>query len=204
MVTLDNAWVDSQIKAVASVVGPFRNECDGFHFEPTMQFYEALGSDNETCLQGAISEIASHLRLPAVPSVGFDWGIKMEPQHAGQVLLGHPEAPIRIPFQYAGRAYVLGAILAHELCHVFMKVRRIRACSEAENEPLTDLTTVCAGLGKLSLNGTLPDDNGNPTIRLQLGYLPHDLLVYAFVQVNKLKGIPEERSRLRLRPEIRI
>jgi len=204
MLTLDNAWVDSQVKAVASVVGPFRDECDGFHFEPTTQFYEALGSDNETCLQDAAAEIAFHLRLPAVPPVDFDWGIKMDPQHAGQVRFDHPEAPIQIPFQYAGRAYVLGAILAHELCHVFMTVQRIRAASDAELEPLTDVTTVCAGLGKLSLNGTLPDDNGNPTIRLQLGYVPHDLLVYAFVHVNKLKGIPEERARLHLRPEIRI
>ena len=128
----------------------------------------------------------------------------MEPHHAGQVRLGHPEAPIQIPFQYAGRAYVLGAILAHELCHVFMKVRGIRAASEVENEPLTDISTVCAGLGKLSLNGTLPNEDWNPTIRLQLGYVSHDLLMYAFEQVNKLKGIPEERARLHLIPGIRI
>jgi len=204
MLTINYAWVDSQIKAVASVIGSFRSECAGFHFEPAPQFYEALGSDNEACLQDAACELASHLQLPFVPPVSFDWGIKMEPQHAGQVRFDHPDAPIQIPFQYAGRAYVLGAILAHELCHVFMKVRRIRAASEAENELLTDLTTVCAGLGKLSLNGTFPDDNGNPTIRLQLGYVPHDLLMYAFVQVNKLKRIPDERARLHLIPAIRI
>jgi len=204
MVNLNKQWVDEQITAVASVIGAFRGGCEDFHFEPTTRLYEALGSDDEGGLQDAASEIASHLGLPAVPPVDFDWGIKMEPQHAGQVRFDHPEAPIRIPFQYAGRAYPLGAILAHELCHVFMTVRRIRAASDAENEPLTDVTTVCAGLGKLSLNGTLPDDNGNPTIRLQLGYVPHDLLVYAFVHVNKLKGIPEERARLHLRPEIRI
>jgi len=191
-------------EASRAVIGPFRDDCEGFHFEPTARFYETLGTDDEKCLQGAASEVASHLGLPTVPPVDFDWGIKMDPQHAGEVRFDHPEAPIRIPFQYAGRAYVLGAILAHELCHVFMTVRRIRTVTDGEYEPLTDLTTVCAGLGKLSLNGTLPDCSGNPTVRLQLGYLPHDLLVYAYGQVNNLKGIPRESARLHLRPEIQI
>ena len=202
MVTLDYAWVDSWIQALAWAISTFRKDCDGFHFEPTEQFYEALGSDSETCLQEAASEIALHLRLPVVPTVDFDWAIKMEPQHAGQVRLDHPKAPIRIPFRYAGRAYALGAILAHELCHVFMNVRRIRASSMAENEPLTDLMTVFSGLGKLSLNGTFPYGNGDLAIRLKLGYTPHDLLLYAFEQVNKLKKIPEERARLHLIPGI--
>lgn len=204
MLTLDNAWVDRQIKAIASAIGPFGNDCAGFHFEPTPQFYETLGSEDEKCLHGAASELASHLGLPAVPPVDFDWGIKMEPHHAGEVRFDHPEAPIRIPFQYAGRAYTLGAILAHELCHVFMTVRRIRAASGEEYEPLTDLTTVCTGLGKLSLNGTFPESNGNPTVRLKLGYVPHELLVYAFGRVNRLKGIPQETARLHLRPGIQI
>lgn len=204
MVNLDKQWVDEQIGAVASVIGAFRGGCEDFHFEPTARFYEALGSDDERGLQDAASGIALHLGLPAVPPVDFDWGIKMEPQHAGQVRLDHPEAPIRIPFQYAGRAYALGAILAHEMCHVFMTVRRICAASDEEHEPLTDLTTVCAGLGKLSLNGTLPESDGNPTIRLQLGYLPHDMLAYAFGQVNKSKGIRQEFARVNLRPEIQI
>ncbi len=204
MLTLDRAWVDAQIQAVASVLGAFRDECDGFHFEPTKQFYEALSSDSDTCLQDAAVEIAIHLRLSAVPPVDFDWSIKMEPQHAGQVRLDHPDAPIRIPFQYAGRAYALGAILAHEMCHVFMTVRRIRAAATEEYEPLTDLTTVCAGLGKLSLNGTLTDSDGNPTMRLQLGYLPHDMLAYAFGEVSRLKGIRKKFARGNLRPEVRI
>ena len=67
----DYTWVDSQIKAVASVIGSFRNECDSFHFDPSPRFYEALGSDNEKCLQDAASELALHLQLPAVPPVDF-------------------------------------------------------------------------------------------------------------------------------------
>ena len=201
---LNKSWVDEQIKAVASVIGAFRGGCENFHFEPTAQFYKDLGSDDEHGLQDAACQIAYHLRLLAIPSVAFDWGIKMEPQHAGQVRLDRQGMPIRIPFQYAGRAHALGAILAHEMCHVFMAVQCIRAPSDEEHEPLTDLVTVCAGLGKLSLNGTLPESNGNPTIRLQLGYLPHDMLVYAFGQVNNMKGIQKECAGLHLRPEIQI
>lgn len=198
MMILNNQWVDEQIGAIASFVDSFRNGTEDFHFEPTTRFYEALGSEAEQGLQHAASRIALHLELPVVPDVDFDWGIKMEPQIAGQVRLDHPEAPIRIPFQYAGRAYALGAILAHEMCHVFMAVRRIRAGCDEDQEPLTDLITACTGLGKLSLNGTLPEPD------LNLGYLSHDMLAYAFRQVNKLKGIHKKSARMNLRPEIQI
>lgn len=201
---LDKQWVEAKIGAVASIIGGFRCGREDFHFEPTPKFYEALGSDDERSLQDAVVKIAMHLELPVVPSFDFDWNIKMDPQHAGQVMINQPDAPIRIPFRYAGHAYVLGAILAHEMCHVFMNLRRIRAASDEEQEPLTDLTTVCAGLGKLSLNGTLPVFDQDPTIKLLLGYLPHDMLAYAFCKVNKLKGIRNELAKANLRPEIQI
>jgi hypothetical protein len=204
MLNLDKAWVDEQIKLVASMLGTFRMGCKLFHFEPASSFYNALASDDEEGLKSAAAQIASHLELPVVPPVDFDWGIKMEPQHAGQVRFDRPGAPIRIPFQYAGRGYVLGAILAHELCHVFMAVRQICPSSAEEDEPLTDLMTVCAGLGKLSLNGTIPESNGNPTMRFQLGYLPHDLFLYTYSQVNKLKKIAKGSAQRHLRPEIPI
>ncbi len=41
-------------------------------------------------------------------------------------------------------------------------------------------------------------------IKLLLGYLPHDMLAYAFYKVNKLKGTRNELEKANLRPEIQI
>lgn len=199
----DRTWVDGRMAMLSSRLGHFRNDLQPFHFEPTPEFYSALASDQDHALCNATTQIALHLELAAIPPVDYDWGIKMEPQHAGQVRLDGPDRPIRIPFQYAGKGYKLGAILAHELCHVYMFQQGIWASSIDELERLTDLTTVCAGLGKLSLNGTVPVSEGDPAILQQLGYLSHEALVYAFGRINELRGIDEAMARLHLRPEIR-
>lgn len=199
---MNEAWVDGVLPSLLGNLGPFRVRSKSFHFEPTEEDYALLESGDEADLRSFVSRAARHLELVAAPKAEYDWGIKMDPGHAGQVRLGASEHPVKIPFHHAGKPYAVGAIIAHELTHVFMWGKGIGAPDCDENERLTDLTAICVGLGKLALNGTLLEPSGDMMTATGLGYVPHELLVYAFRKVNALRGIADREARRHLRAEI--
>jgi hypothetical protein len=60
---------------------------------------------------------------------------------------------IYINRKYSKQPYALGAILAHEMMHLFLLRRKISFENTRENELLTDLSTIYMGLGILIING---------------------------------------------------
>jgi hypothetical protein len=163
-------------------------------FEPTLTFYRRLESGDDNDLEMAADEIGRHLEILTLPYVTYEWGLKMKPEVAGQIKYGGGlRSQIQIPLYYVGKPDALGGILAHELTHEFLALQNIKSTNMDETEPLTDLTSIALGLGKLVLNGTvsaLLPSTGESHI---LGYLSPELKVYAFMQVNQQHKIPKEK-----------
>lgn len=158
-----------------------------FLFEPTEDVYEKLASGDEGDLREVASRIAHHLRISVIPTVKYDWGLKMEPEVAGQIRGAIYLPHVQIPFFYVGKKHSLGGILAHELTHSLLFSRGVSLEDSDENEPFTDLAAVFAGLGKLLLNGALDQGGG-------LGYLSPDLITYSFGRVCNTHGIDKETA----------
>jgi len=167
-----------------------------FFFEPTEDIYRKLESGDESALQYVASSIAKHIGVTFIPTVKYDWGLKMEPEEAGQIRSGSYLPYIQIPFFYVGKKYMLGGILAHEMTHALLYSRGISLEDSKENELLTDLTAVFVGLGKLLLNGYLDEGGG-------LGYLSPDLIAYCFKKVCSLYVIDIETAMENLTSEAR-
>jgi len=187
---MNKEWIDDKLNMLALKLRDFNVasvDSHKFFFEPTGDVYEKLGSGDESDLQYVASSIAMHLRIIPVPTVRYDWGLKMEPEVAGQIRRDFYLAYIQIPFFYVGKKYSLGGILAHELTHALLYSRRISLQDSNENEFFTDLTAVFVGLGELLLNGALDEGGG-------LGYLSPDLIAYCLKKVCRLYSIDVETA----------
>lgn len=167
-----------------------------FFFEPTEDIYKKLESGDESDLQYVASSIAIHIGVISIPTVKYDWGLKMEPEVAGQIRSAIYLPYIQIPFFYVGKKYALGGILAHEMTHALLYSRGISLEDSKENELLTDLTAVFVGLGKLLLNGYLDEGGG-------LGYLSPDLIAYCLKKVCILYVVDIETAMENLTSEAR-
>lgn len=62
---------------------------------------------------------------------------------------------IEIDNKFENNYQIVLAILAHEICHKYLHINKIKLFPDYENEILTDITTVYTGLGKISLNGCI-------------------------------------------------
>jgi len=193
--------VDEKLKMLSLKLGIFKQNPDEFYFEPTEEIYETLESGDENDLQRVTTEIAKHLGIAPIPDVRYDWGIKMEPEVAGQIKLASPIRCIQIPFFYVGKKYEVGGILAHEMTHAFLTSNGILLEDPNENEMFTDLAAVFIGLGKLLLNGLLVAIDEHLSEGHVLGYLSPELIVYCYKRVNAYRSISEEAATKNLTPE---
>jgi hypothetical protein len=200
---MNKEWVNEKLDLLAQKLGSFKQESINFFFEPTEEIYKKLESGDENELYSVIVKISKHLEISRVPAAKYDWGIKMEPEIAGQALIKnvYPFDAIRIPFYYVGKKYAVGEIISHEITHVFLFSKGIFLNDVNENELLTDLTSVFIGLGKLVLNGkiVISDDSVSSE---ELGYLPFDLIVYAFKKICVTRSISMELAIKNLVPEV--
>lgn len=195
---MKQAWVDSQFEYLKQSLGKDGAPCKNCFFEPTNDIYKYLATGDNDDLQWVVACIAKYLSLQAVPSVKYEWGIKMEPQVAGQMRFDGKACHIRIPFAYLGNKYAVGAILAHELMHVSLAEHGLFLESVEENELLTDLAAFCAGLGKLMLNGIFSSDKNTTRTKYVLGYLSPGLQLYSYKKASLWFGLPEEAAQANL------
>ncbi|HUV02603.1 MAG TPA: tetratricopeptide repeat protein [Desulfobacteria bacterium] len=105
--------------------------------------------------------------------------------------MGGRSEEIQISSQFREKALQLGRILAHEISHDLLHSRNIWLQTTEENERLTDLASLMLGMGKVVLNG-MEERLGIQTLRL--GYLSPADMAYAYVKINALYGIPDEKS----------
>ena len=196
---MNREWVDEKLKMLALRLQDFNvasAHAHRFFFEPTEDVCKKLESGDASDLQNVASSLAMHLRIIPAPTVRYDWGLKMEPDVAGQIKPDPYLDYIQIPFFYVGKKYLLQGILAHELTHALLKSRRILLEDSYENELFTDLTAVFVGLGKLLLNGYSDEGSG-------LGYLSPDLIAYCLKEMCRLYVIDRETALGNLTSEAR-
>lgn len=198
---MNKEWVDEKLKRLSLKLGIFKPNPHEFYFEPTEKIYEKLESGDEHDLQCVTTEIAKHLEIVPLPTVKYDWGLKMEPEVAGQIKLASPIRYIQIPFFYVGKKYAVGAILAHEMTHAFLISKGILLKDPNENEMFTDLAAVFIGLGKLLLNGLIVATDEYISEKHVLGYLSPELIVYCYKKVNAYRSISIEIAIKNLIPE---
>ena len=201
MIQINKEWVDDKIRLLISKLGIFKMSPEEFYFEPTDEIYRKLSSGEEKDLRYVSIRITNHLGLTYMPRIEYNWGIKMEPEVAGQAEITNTSQNIRIPFFYVGKPYLLGSILAHEMTHTFLIPRGIVLRDVNENEMFTDLSAVFLGLGKLFLNGLVNDTFQYQTVEYKLGYLPLELIVYSYKKIAEYRSIDNVISMRNLLPE---
>lgn len=166
---INKAWIDHHMGILEKSVFFFGPTAI---LEPSQSFYEALKVGGVQSLRIACTHLAIHMGLDAsLIKPIYTWSITMRPQAAGEVVRGSQRGyEIALPFSIVGDSYAVGAVLAHEISHVFLFERGIKPeGGEIENECFTDLTAVYGGFGKLILNGARVRAAGGSSGQIQLG-----------------------------------
>lgn len=189
-------WVDEKLQVLSLKLKYFKPNSDDFFFEPTEKIYEKLESGDEYDLRYVAREIARHIGIISIPTITYDWGLKMEPEVAGQIKGLSQMHHIQIPFFYVGKKYEVGGILAHEMTHALLYSKGISLEDQNENEVFTDLAAIFIGLGKLLLNGYVCEG-------YVLGYLSPELIAYCHEKVSASRSIGREVAMKNLTPEAR-
>jgi len=195
---VNESWVKAHLELLTSEIKDCKAVLRHDSFEPTNAFYALLDDGGEGELQTVGADVAKYLDLIPSPILQYDWGIKMEPEMAGRIK--HGSYIIQIPFAYVGKKFALGCIIAHEMTHAFLFRRDIILNDPQENEMFTDLATIFLGLGKLVINGCI---SANPERRdlETLGYLPPDLLAFAYQKICSQRSISGEKMNSHLTAE---
>lgn len=118
-------------------------------FLPNDRFYENWSPTNER-LDLMAQEIFDWLNIQdrAVPAQ-----YTKQIEAPGVYVCQDIKAAIFISEKYKNDPFKVGAILAHECMHHYMRLHNLEATNRQKNELKTDLATICSGLGILIING---------------------------------------------------
>lgn len=127
--------------------------------------------------------MAAHLGLPRGPvTVGF----RRMPEAAWVELTRGPGYAVELHERFAGRRRDIGAVLAHEVTHVFLHRAGLTLPGTAENEILTDTAAAYLGVGWLLLDAYREDALSSQ----RLGYLtPQE---YGYVLAKRAAAFGED------------
>jgi hypothetical protein len=188
------AWVARRLSALSATLllpCPVR---DAFLFPANEAFY-ALCTTSVISLQQAARRVVEHLGLECdtvVVTYRSDLPNPARIEREG----GHWF--IEIADKHRSDGPVLGAILAHECCHILLEERGVPRFDTAVDEVHVDLALMLAGLGALTLNAiedrTISTPNQITTIHRSFGYLRAKLLRYAYAHVASALRIDRKRA----------
>ena len=213
------AWIDKEMAYLSSCLGLYRLESGTqFFFNPTPEFYTALGQGSVKSLNKAMSALADHIKSPSAPVIeswngssdpmvpsNYDWASDGEPPgliHCD----GRRRSRVRIGITNKHSPLILGGILAHELTHHYLFDRDARRSDVGDNERLTDLATAYLGLGKLTLNGYEPiswsvmRDGRHVTYTYRVGYLTAPEMALIVDSVCSFRHLPLSAALSHLSP----
>jgi hypothetical protein len=179
------AWVTRRLAALAKTMLLPSPVIDGFLFAADAAFYasciESIGS-----LQLAVRRIIDHLGLSCdTVSVTFT-----ELSHPGHIERYGRDWYIEISSEYEQDPFAIGAILAHECCHILVADRGVPRFKTAVDEVHVDLAAMLSGLGALTLNGIQTTAGRHRSF----GYVCAPLLHHAFAEVAVALGIDVRRA----------
>ncbi|MEO8702400.1 MAG: hypothetical protein ABI867_20310 [Kofleriaceae bacterium] len=177
------SWVTHRLEALAQTLllpAPVR---DGFLFRPDAAFYAAC-TDSIITIQSAARRIIEHLGLQCdTVIVAF----RTLP-HPGHIQRAGRDWHVEIASKHRDDARAIGAILAHECCHMLVEDRKLPRFGTSVDEVHVDLAAMLSGLGALTLNGISDDETR------AFGYLSAPLLVHAYATVATALGIDRDRA----------
>lgn len=157
---------------------------------PTQEIYDKLVSGDEHDLQAVVNLMAHHLKISRIPIAKYEWSLKIPAHAAGEIRNpGAEVSVIRIPFAFVGKAYAIGAILAHEMSHQFLAIAGIWYPDVGNNEKLTDLASLAIGFGKFVLNGLALEASGVEGMAVVLGYIEPETKMLAYLHSCHLHGV---------------
>lgn len=169
-------------------------------FFPSRDFYGEW-SDNDFSLSLMAQKILSYLGEPMgnlIVSFRSDLG-----NTPGIFHVEGGREFIFVNSKYMGDPYAVGAVLAHEIMHLYLMSRKkIALENKEENELLTDLATIYLGLGVLVINGMSYSSNWFLTIialfagilyinekKLTFGYFDHHQYAFYLREYFKTNNI---------------
>ncbi|MHB8876011.1 MAG: hypothetical protein ACYC8T_20165 [Myxococcaceae bacterium] len=182
-------WVAGRLAALSECLllpCPVR---DGFLFRADAAFYRQCTGSIVT-LQSAARRIIEHLGLSCR---GVVVSFVPRPPFAGRIEHDGGNYFIEIAEQHRNDAKALGAILAHECCHILVGERKVNLLGTAEDEVHVDLAAMLTGLGALTLNGIEDKRQRQGDFIVEshraFGYLRAPLLRYAHSVVVAALGL---------------
>jgi hypothetical protein len=188
---IDRVWIDDKISFLLPLAK--QQLLHWSLFNPTKDFYGLLENGDDNDLEIALEMLSHHINLVHRPHIIYEWGLKMNPEVAGQIKMKNGfRSLIQIPLFYVGNSLALGAILAHEISHEIFTHLNLCSLSKEELEQHVDLISIVFGLGKIVLNGALTE-MGYGTYEIQgLGYLSPEIKCYGYKMINHYQRISEE------------
>ncbi len=191
-------WVSKRLESLAQQLllpAPVR---DAFLFDASPKFYRAC-TESIVTLQGAAKRIVEHLGLRC-DTVICAFRTLPNPAHIQRV--GN-DWFMEISSDYKTDGYALGAILAHEVCHILLEEKRVPMFGTAVDEVHVDLAVMLSGLGALTLNAieTRSEVRGDTYYEQHrsFGYLKGPVMHHAYAEVCAGLGIGIRRATHRLR-----
>ena len=139
--------------------------------------------------QRKAKRIAAHYRLP-VTTVIVTFNSSLQPP--GRVELSNSnEFFVELQSQFRSNPKAIGAVLAHEVAHIFLHRCGVRFPDELNNEVLTDTTAAYVGFGPTIMNGVTETTRHLPSNVIQtnthhFGYLSLDEFGYILAKRDSL------------------
>ncbi len=187
-------WVSRRLRDLSAALLLPCPTRDGFLFPADPDFYR-LCTDSVVTLQGAAKRILQHVGLTCdLVVVTF----RSDLPHPGRIEHDGSSFFVEINSQHRGDGPALGAILAHECCHILVAARGVGRLGTVEDEVHVDLASILAGLGPLTLNGVdeSQQQRGDVIVLQQrsFGYLRAPLLCHAYARTASLLGLDRARA----------
>jgi hypothetical protein len=148
-------------------------------------------------LQALAKNVAAFLGLE---NVTFTVAVARQRRDVGghiELLQNQKEVFIEVDDDLLRHPLCVPAVVCHEVMHKLLYDAGIWLHDDIENEMLTDVSCVYAGLGKFMLNGSRStgynSGHGGQT-NLRVGYVPLEELAFDYVLVCQMRGIGSEES----------
>lgn len=160
-------------------------------FKPSEDFYHST-IDKRIAIQNMARQLIVKLDLCkeiGVVLVSFENELKVP----GQVELSNDrDFFISLNKNLMNSSREVGAVLAHEIMHIYLNKKRLYFKNEVENEKIVDMCTILYGFGIVVMNGMSETIKDESRERRYYGYLEPSEFGYLFARYIKQNNIKFE------------